>query len=81
MNGIFIKKEAQPTTGFAGHPIWRRSKSKQKPAAIFLCVLCVLCGSFLFTGCTMVGCNHVFPKPAWYWSKEARDCRADQKHE
>jgi hypothetical protein len=75
MNRTFIKKETQLTTGFAGHPIWRRSKSKQKPAAFFLYVLC---GSFLFTGCTMVGCNRVFPKPAWYWSQEAKRCRSEQ---
>lgn len=34
------------------------------------CVIPVLLG-----GCTLVPCNHTFPKFEWYWSQEAIDCR------
>lgn len=32
-------------------------------------------------GCALVPCNHTFPVARWYWSKEAKDCRAEQKQD
>lgn len=31
------------------------------------------------SGCTVVGCNRVFPKLDWYWSKDAKECRREQR--
>lgn len=38
--------------------------------AIFAVSLC---------GCTMVSNNRVFPKLTWYWSKEAKQQRAERE--
>jgi len=35
----------------------------------------------LATGCTLVSENHVFPKPEWYWSAEAKQQRFDRAWE
>lgn len=35
--------------------------------------------ALLATGCTLVPCNHTFPKLEWYWSKEAIDCRHEHE--
>lgn len=43
-------------------------------ASLLLCV-------FAFTGCTLVPCNHTFPKLEWYWSAEAKACRQMHKQE
>jgi hypothetical protein len=32
---------------------------------------------FLAQGCAFVGCDRVFPKLDWYWSKDAKRCRGD----
>lgn len=29
------------------------------------------------SGCTVVSCNRVFPKLAWYWSADAKEQRAE----
>jgi hypothetical protein len=31
------------------------------------------------TGCSLVGCDRVFPHATWYWSSEAERCRASHK--
>lgn len=49
-----------------------------KPKLILLALLAValFCG-----GCTLVSENHVFPKPEWYWSAEAKQQRFDRAWE
>lgn len=34
----------------------------------------------LLSGCTMVSNDRVFPKLTWYWSKEAKQQRAERAH-
>jgi hypothetical protein len=35
----------------------------------------------LTTGCYLNSCNSVFPKPTWYWSKAAVECRREHAAE
>lgn len=35
----------------------------------------------LFSGCTVVSANRVFPKLAWYWSADAKMQRAENQWE
>lgn len=32
-------------------------------------------------GCTLVSCNHTFPKLDWYWSKAAIECRKEHQQD
>lgn len=43
--------------------------------------VCVALGSVLFQGCSLVSCNHAFPKAEWYWSADAKACRAEKAHD
>lgn len=43
--------------------------------------LFILLLPLIVTGCTLVPCNHVFPVPAFVFSKQAIDCRNQQRAE
>lgn len=44
---------------------------------ILIIPVMVIAGS----GCTLVPCNHVSPKPAFIFSREAIECRKEQRLE
>lgn len=43
--------------------------------ALRVAILTTTLALLFFCGCTLVPCNHTFPKLEWYWSAEAKACR------
>jgi hypothetical protein len=41
-------------------------------------LLLLLVALVMLTGCSLVSCNHTFPKAEWYWSADAKECRAEK---
>lgn len=49
--------------------------TRQRITVLLATLLLSLCG------CSLVPCNHAFPKAEWYWSADAKQCREEKRLE
>ena len=61
-------------------PEVRGQRSDIRPRASGLLLLCAF-ALMLLPGCSLVVCNHAFPKLTWAFSREAIECRKERQME
>lgn len=65
-----------PATPYRPHPPKVTGRGLLVLIATAVLLFCI---AYALTGCSVVSCDRVFPKITWYWSDEAKRCRAEHQ--